>query len=105
MGRGFLEDAQNWVKSLTASATASHILIKGGPEARAQLESIKAEIADDPDKFAQAAARYSACPSARDGGSLGSFGRGQMVPEFDKVVFSDEVGKVHGPVQTQFGYH
>ena len=37
--------------------------------------------------------------------TLGSFGQGAMVPEFDKVVFNDEVGVVHGPVKTQFGYH
>ena len=33
------------------------------------------------------------------------FGKGQMVPEFDKVVFTGEIGKVLGPVKTQFGYH
>ena len=43
-------------------------------------------------------------PKSR-GGDLNFFGRGQMVPEFDQVVFSAEVGKVQGPVKTQFGYH
>ena len=45
------------------------------------------------------------CPSGQQGGDLEEFGPGQMVEEFDKVVFSTEVGKVVGPVQTQFGYH
>ena len=43
--------------------------------------------------------------SGREGGNLGEFGPGQMVPEFDTVVFSAPVGKVQGPVKTQFGYH
>ena len=47
----------------------------------------------------------SSTPAGRQGGDLGSFGPGQMVPEFDKVVFSGELNTVHGPVQTQFGYH
>lgn len=45
------------------------------------------------------------CPSGQSGGDLGEFSQGQMVPEFDKVVFNEEIGKVHGPIQTQFGYH
>lgn len=55
--------------------------------------------------FEKVAAEFSQCPSGKHGGALGSFGRGMMVPEFDQVVFNEEVGKVHGPVQTQFGYH
>ena len=48
---------------------------------------------------------YSTCPSKAQGGSLGTFGRGQMVKEFDEAVFTAEVGKVIGPVKTDFGYH
>ena len=55
--------------------------------------------------FAEAARKYSMCPSKNQGGDLGSFSPGEMVAEFDKVVFNDEVGKVHGPVQTKFGFH
>ena len=66
---------------------------------------MKKEIGDSPVKFAQAATQYSECPSARSGGSLGEFGPGAMVKEFDQVVFSEEIGKVHGLVRTQFGYH
>ena len=55
--------------------------------------------------FAEVAKKHSSCPSGTQGGDLGTFRQGQMVPEFDKVVFHDEVGKVHGPVKTQFGWH
>jgi peptidyl-prolyl cis-trans isomerase C len=64
------------------------------------LESIN-EGAD----FAEVAKSYSKCPSGQKGGDLGEFGPGMMVKEFDKVVFSGNVGEVYGPVQTQFGYH
>ena len=60
---------------------------------------------DAREDLAALAAEHSSCPSGRNGGALGTFSPGQMVPEFDKVVFSEEVGKVHGPVKTQFGYH
>jgi peptidyl-prolyl cis-trans isomerase C len=55
--------------------------------------------------FADLAREHSRCPSGKQGGDLGEFGPGQMVPEFDAVVFNEEVGKAHGPVKTQFGYH
>jgi len=51
------------------------------------------------------AKKHSLCPSGKQGGALGEFYPGQMVAEFDQVVFSEDVGKVHGPVQTQFGFH
>ena len=55
--------------------------------------------------FQQNARKFSTCPSSKQGGSLGSFGKGQMVPEFDAVVFKEQIGVVHGPVKTQFGSH
>ena len=55
--------------------------------------------------FGELAASHSKCPSGRNGGDLGSFGPGEMVKEFDQVVFNEAVGQVHGPVRTQFGYH
>ena len=92
-------------------AEASHILIKGS-NADAKCAELKASIekaGTSRDKletaFARAANANSACPSASKGGALGSFGRGQMVAQFDKVVFNDAVGVVHGPVKTQFGSH
>ncbi|MBL9080311.1 MAG: peptidylprolyl isomerase, partial [Planctomycetales bacterium] len=56
-------------------------------------------------KFADLAKEHSECPSGQDGGDLGEFRPGQMVPEFDKVVFSAPVNTIQGPVKTQFGYH
>lgn len=81
-------------------ATARHILVDG-EEACAALKS---EIEAGAD-FAEVARKHSSCPSGQKGGELGKFSPGMMVPEFDKVVFSAEVGEVQGPVQTQFGYH
>jgi len=81
---------------------ASHILVDSEEKALEILAKIKAgEIT-----FEQAAAEYSSCPSKANGGSLGDFGKGQMVPEFDAAVFSMEVGEItDAPVKTQFGYH
>ncbi len=83
-----------------ASAKARHILVS----TEAQCVELKAKIEAGAD-FADVAKQHSSCPSSRQGGDLGEFGPGMMVPEFDKVVFSAEVGKVQGPVKTQFGYH
>ena len=56
-------------------------------------------------EFEGLAKQHSTCPSGKQGGDLGEFGPGQMVKEFDTVVFNEAVGVVHGPVKTQFGYH
>jgi len=81
-------------------ATARHILVA----TEAACLALKNQIETGAD-FAVVARDNSSCPSGRQGGSLGEFGPGQMVREFDEVVFSGEVGKVLGPVKTQFGYH
>jgi len=83
-----------------AQATARHILV----DSEAKCTELKAQIEGGAD-FAEVARAHSSCPSKAQGGDLGSFGPGMMVPEFDRVVFNDEVGVVHGPVKTQFGYH
>lgn len=83
-----------------AKASARHILVA----TKEECETLKAKIEGGED-FAACARANSKCPSGRDGGNLGEFSPGQMVKEFDTVVFSGEVGKVLGPVQTQFGYH
>jgi len=83
-----------------AKAAASHILVNTEEECL----NIKKQIEEGSD-FAQMAKEHSQCPSGQRGGDLGEFSPGQMVKEFDEVVFSEEVGKVHGPVKTQFGYH
>jgi peptidyl-prolyl cis-trans isomerase C len=83
-----------------ARARARHILVDTYDEAEALLR----ELENGAD-FGQLAAEHSKCPSGSSGGDLGEFSPGQMVEEFDRVVFNDAVGVVHGPVQTQFGYH
>ncbi|WP_277057736.1 peptidylprolyl isomerase [Trichlorobacter lovleyi] len=83
-----------------ATATARHILVSTEEECL----KLKTEIEAGAD-FGEVAKLNSSCPSRMRGGDLGAFGPGQMVKEFDEVVFSGEIGKVLGPVRTQFGYH
>ena len=83
-----------------ATASARHILV---PTQEA-CEDLKTQIEGGAD-FADVAKEHSQCPSGKEGGDLGEFGPGQMVKEFDQVVFSADIGTVQGPVQTQFGYH
>ncbi len=82
------------------TAKARHILV----ETEESCNDLKKRIESGED-FAEVAREHSRCPSGRRGGDLGMFRKGQMVPEFDKVVFSDALNVVHGPVRTQFGYH
>ena len=89
-----------------------HILVKSEagdlPEAKSaafeKIRAIRARIAAGGD-FAEEAKKHSDCPSGREGGSLGWFGRGMMVPEFDKAAFEMKKGEVSDIVTTQFGYH
>ncbi len=79
-------------------------------QARTQIEELKRQLdavdaAGLPAAFAELARTHSDCPSSSKGGDLGEFTHGQMVPEFDKVAFEQEVGTVSAPVKTQFGYH
>lgn len=84
------------------SVNASHILVDTEEEALEILAKINAgEVS-----FEDAAAQHSKCPSKANGGNLGDFGKGQMVPEFDQKVFEMQVGEItSAPVKTQFGYH
>ena len=83
------------------TVNASHILVDSEEKALELLAKINAgEIT-----FENAARENSSCPSSQNGGNLGDFGKGQMVPEFDSAVFAMEVGEVSAPVKTQFGYH
>jgi peptidyl-prolyl cis-trans isomerase C len=83
-----------------ATASARHILVSS-EETCAEL---KTQIEGGAD-FAEVAKEHSDCPLGQSGGDLGEFGPGQMVKEFDEVVFSADLNVVHGPVKTQFGYH
>ena len=87
-------------KTVHRQARARHILVSK----RLECEDLKKKIDEGAD-FELMAKTHSVCPSGKRGGDLGTFGPGQMVAPFDKVVFNEEVGKVHGCVHTQFGYH
>ena len=95
---------------------ASHILVKTGDgktaeAAKKEIDAIHAQIKDLKGddlkkKFAELAKEKSDCPSGKKAnGDLGVFGHGQMVPEFDKAAFEQEVGKICAPVKTSFGWH
>ena len=94
------------------SVSASHILIQLGEdaseadkaEALRKIEEVAAKVEAGED-FAELAKEFSEGPSAPDGGDLGSFQRGRMVPAFEEVAFNLEPGEVSGIVETQFGYH
>ena len=94
------ENSEQFTKGETVNA--SHILV----ESEEQAYEILASINGGAITFEDAAREYSSCPSKENGGSLGDFERGQMVPEFDKAVFEMQVGEItQTPVKTQFGYH
>ncbi len=82
------------------SVKASHILVKSEQQAK----DIKTQI-NNGASFESMAKEYSMCPSGANGGDLGFFSRGQMVPEFENAAFGLALGKVSDPVKTQFGYH
>ncbi len=94
------------------NVSASHVLLPFTPEdtdaTKAQKKKDIEQIRDDINAggdFATIAKAKSGCPSSKQGGSLGTFARGQMVPEFETVAFAQDVGKVSDVVETQFGYH
>ena len=98
-------DSENLVAIKTQEAimtqvTAKHILVSSLPEAEVLLKQIK-EGSD----FGMLARTHSKCPSGQNGGELGTFSRGQMVPPFENATFDLDVGGLSEPVQTQFGYH
>ncbi len=95
----FEENKAQFVRD--ASVNASHILVDSEEKAK----EILAKIQSGEVTFEDAAKQYSSCPSGKEGGNLGDFTRGQMVPEFDEACFTMEVGELRGPVKTQFGYH
>lgn len=94
------------------SVEARHVLIACAEDAdedaraaaKAEAESVRKSLADGAD-FAETAAAKSTCPSKDNGGSLGSFGRGRMVPAFETAAFSQEIGEISEVVETPFGYH
>jgi len=95
------------------NVSASHILAKfaegetdeGKTEKKASIEKVRSDILSGIVTFEDAAKTHSGCPSSAQGGSLGTFGKGQMVPEFEVAAFSQEIDEVGDVVETQFGYH
>ena len=84
-----------------ATVSAKHILTDSEEKCQTILKNIEA----GEKTFEDAAREFSTCPSGAKGGDLGEFGKGQMVKEFEDAAFDAEIGKVVGPVKTQFGYH
>ena len=97
----YYEENKNMFKK-DVQVEASHILFDTKDVKKAN--EIREEILNGLD-FAEAAKKYSKCPSGENGGNLGYFGKGQMVPEFEKAAFSAPLGVITEPVKTQFGYH
>jgi peptidyl-prolyl cis-trans isomerase C len=83
------------------SVSAKHILV----DSLEQCEEIKSKIENGEVSFEEGAMKYSSCPSKEQGGNLGVFAKGMMVPEFEEAAFALELNKVSEPVKTQFGYH
>jgi len=80
--------------------SASHILVEDEHLAIELLEKIKNGA-----NFEDLAKEFSKCPSGQKGGDLGSFEKGQMVPDFEKAAMDLEVGGISGVVPTRFGFH
>ena len=100
---------------MTDQIQASHILLmydgslrstatRSQDDAKQKIADLKAEI-DGGTEFGEAAKQHSDCPSSAQGGDLGSFGRGMMVPEFEEAAFALDVGAITDVVETDFGYH
>jgi parvulin-like peptidyl-prolyl isomerase len=78
----------------------AHILVKTEAEAKTILERL-----DKGEKFTNIAKEVSLCPSGKNGGDLGTFGRGKMVKEFEQAAFALQKGQISGLVKTKYGYH
>lgn len=114
--KAFYEQNKDMFKTAADPADAiraSHILISAKKDAKPEeisaakkkAEEILAQIRKDNKKFEELAQKESACPSGKNGGSLGAFGKGQMVKEFEDAAFKLKEGEVSGIVQTEFGFH
>jgi peptidyl-prolyl cis-trans isomerase C len=110
--KAFYDENQEKLFSAPERVTAKHILVttktndttEVRQEKREQIEKIHRKLLAGAD-FAELAKAESACPSAEQGGDLGTFGKGQMVPPFEAAAFSQEVGAVGDVVETDFGFH
>jgi len=98
-----------------SQVSVSHILLmyegserstatRSQEEALRKINALRERLTDG-EEFAALAKEHSDCPSGQDGGDLGSFSRGAMVPEFDAVAFTLDIGADSDVVTTAFGYH
>lgn len=79
---------------------AKHILVANEFEANDLIQKLQ-----EGKSFESLALDFSMCPSGKQGGDLGIFGKGMMVPAFEKAVLDLEVGRTSTPIKTQFGFH
>jgi parvulin-like peptidyl-prolyl isomerase len=86
--------------NMDLQVSASHILVPGYQDA----VNLKKQL-NEGAEFSQLAQQHSTCPSARNGGDLGAFGRGMMVKPFEDATYALQVGAISDPIQTDFGYH
>lgn len=87
--------------------SAQHLLVKEEQDAikfKQELDACKTPE-EKSAKFAELAEKHSQCPSGKEGGNLGEFGKGQMVSEFENAAANLEIGEISDPVKTQFGWH
>ena len=86
-----------------SKASARHILVNSEKLAK----KLKKEIIAKDITFEKAAKKVSKCPSSKRGGNLGTFSKGEMVREFDNVIFAKDaqINRIQGPIKTQFGFH
>jgi len=102
------KEIQNPEKPKTfTTMNAQHILVKKEQDAiklKEELDLCKTPE-EKAEKFAELAKKYSECPSGKDGGSLGEFKKGQMVPKFENAAAALEIGEISAPVETDFGWH
>ncbi|RKQ31273.1 peptidylprolyl isomerase [Oceanobacillus halophilus] len=94
------EEIQNRYDRMQTEIDAQHILVADEDTAN----EVKKKL-DDGEDFAELAEEYSTDGSAQEGGNLGYFSAGQMVPEFEDAAYSMESGEISDPVQSEFGYH
>lgn len=97
--KDFYEEKKEQFKN-PESARASHILVDSEDKAKEIIKEIEEGLS-----FEDAAVKHSSCPSKEQGGDLGEFSRGKMIPEFENVAFAMEIDTISEPVQSQFGYH
>ena len=90
----------NYCDNMTNQVKASHILVNTQAEAEQLIEKLNSGS-----NFEDLARKHSGCPSGKNGGDLGYFGRGQMVKPFEDAAFSLGAGEISKPVETQFGFH